>query len=313
MTTAAESSGSSRPTKSLHASRSVIPGPTSTEAASAAKSNTSVADSGAIAPSSVSASPRTNASGSATATCAAMLETVATCSLPAPDRRAASAANSTAPGVCVLPPMISVRPRASLPPSGTGSGHSRSIVGVTTTASAGDGGGIGLLGDRLVELREVLDVVEGLQGEATVSQVVSRHRSVGDLLLCVDLEDLGLGQVLQHEAEQHGHRLVRDDEDAPLRVALLEHLGHAADPQSHVGPALPAGWPVVELAEVLAAGRLVREPLPDAAAGEAVEDTEVALAQPLVPDELEVEPGGADGDPGCGRSTGVRRAEHRVR
>src|SRR5688500_13381047 len=196
MTTAAESSGSRRPTKSLHASTSVIPGPTSTEAASSAKSKTSAAESGAIAPASVSASPRTNASGSASATCAAMLETVATCNLPAPDRRAASAASSTAPGVCVLPPMIRVRPRASLPPSGTGSGQFRSIVGVTTTVSAGDGGGIGLLGDRLVVLCEVVDIVERLKGEAPVPELVASNRGVGDLLVGVDLQDLGLGQAL---------------------------------------------------------------------------------------------------------------------
>jgi hypothetical protein len=106
---------------------------------------------------------------------------------------------------------------------------------------------------------------------------------------------------------------MRHDDDALLRVALLEHLGHAADPQRHVGPALAVGRPVVELAQPLAAGRLLGKLRADALAGETVEGAEVALAQALVADQLEVEPRLADGDLRGRGGPGVRRAERRVR
>jgi len=81
-------------------------------------------------------------------------------------------------------------------------------------------------------------------------------------------------------------------EDPQLRtviLAVLEPLEQAADPEQDVTPALPAGGPVVELAEQLPAPGLVGVCLTDTGPGEAVEPAEVALAQPLVLDDVDLD------------------------
>ena len=208
---------------------------------------------------------------------------MATWSLPAPARIAASAASSTAPRVSELPPITRIEPRVFLSPVGSGSCQRAQDLGRDDRRVRVCGCGIGLLGDLFVLVGEVLDLVERRQPQVAVGvAVVPGERGVGDLLLAVDLEQLLLGELLQHVPEDHDHRLVGDDQQ-PLAV-VAQALGgqHAADPQRDVRPALPARGPVVELAEQVAPLGLVGVLLADAGAGHAVEGAEVALPQPLV-------------------------------
>src|SRR5947209_3247815 len=59
---------------------------------------------------------------------------------------------------------------------------------------------------------------------------------------------------------------------------------HRAKPEDDVGPALAARRPMVELPEPPAMRRFFGESVPDACGREAVEDAELALAQPLIDD-----------------------------
>ena len=124
----------------------------------------------------------------------------------------------------------------------------------------------------------------------------------------VDLQQLLLVEALQHVAEAHDHRLVGEHPDALAVVPVPQVVEQAAHAQHHVGPALPARRLVVELAEPRAAGGLLGMPGADPRAGQAVEDAEVALAQPLVEDHLDAAPPHR----ALGRLGGpaVRRAQH---
>ena len=73
-----------------------------------------------MAPSSVSGSAAHQRLGQRDRAYGATDATVATCSLPAPARSAASAASTTAPRVSSLPPTTRIEPRAFLPPVGLG-------------------------------------------------------------------------------------------------------------------------------------------------------------------------------------------------
>src|SRR5829696_5720332 len=277
-----ERSGSSRAPNSWISSASAMPGPMRTASAPVARSRTVSAASALIPPDPVSGRPRTRASGSAAAANGATEAAVATWSLPAPARIAASPASSTAPRVSALPPITRTEPRAFFPPVGSGSGQPRRSSEVTSVGS-GVLGGIGLLRDVLGLGDDVLDLVEGDQPEAAVGvALVAGQGGVGDLLLLVDGQQLLLGELLQHVPEHHDHGLVGDDQQPLAVVAQALGRQQAADPQRDVGPALPARRPVVELAEQVAPPRLVGELLPDAGPGHAVERPEVALAQPLV-------------------------------
>src|SRR3954447_25207614 len=246
--------GSSRSPKPCVSSTFCMPGPMSTASAASARSRTASAASARITPESLSGSARTRASGSAVAANGATDSAVATWSLPAPARSAASAASSTAPRVSLLPPITRIEPRAFFPPVGSGNGQARSTCGVTRVLSglvrSGLGGGIGLLGDVLVLGDQVRDGVELHQPERAIgARLADRHRGVGDLLTPVDVQQLLLGELLEHVAEDHEHGLVGDQQQ-PLAV-VPQCLGgqQAARPQRDVGPALPAGRPVVELAQ----------------------------------------------------------------
>src|SRR5690349_6453886 len=188
-----------------------------TASADSARSRIASAASARTAPPSLSGSPRTSASGSTVAANGAIDSTVATCSLPAPARSAGSAASSTAPRVCRLPPMTRIEPRAFLPPVGTGSSQSRRPAGVTRVHS-GLLGDMRLLGDVLVLGGEVVDGVELHQPQLAVVALVSGDRRVRDALPVVDLVQLLLGQSFEHVAEVHDHGLVGDQQE-PLAVA----------------------------------------------------------------------------------------------
>src|SRR3954464_1304606 len=255
------SSGSSASTSPRVSSTSAMPGPISTALACCARSRNSSADEARIAPASGEGTPRTSASGSAIDTCGATFDGTTTCSFPAPERNAASAARVTAPSVSVLPPTTRIDPRDSLPPVGSGSRQRRSTCGVMSVES-GWGRDIVLLGHGgVIGFGEVLDAVEAGEPEGPVGgQLVPGHRGVGDLLVPVDLQQLLLGQLLEDVPEDHAHGLVGDAQQ-PLAV-VPQRLGgqQAAHPQRDVGPALPARRPVVELAQQLAAAGLVRGP-----------------------------------------------------
>src|SRR5215217_5455885 len=161
-----------------------------TASAVSARSRTVSAASAVMAPPSVSASARTRASGRAVAAKGAIEATVATWSLPAPARMAASAASSTAPRVSVLPPMTRIEPRAFLPPDGSGSCHLRSTSGVTSVGS-GLPGDIGLLRDVLVLGDQVVDRIELLEHQVAPGvHLVAGQGGVGDLFLPVDGQQL---------------------------------------------------------------------------------------------------------------------------
>src|SRR4051812_4097229 len=278
--------GSSRSPKPWVSSTSCMPGPMRTASAAAASSRTTSAASARIAPLSLCGSACTSASGSAVAANGATDSAVATWSLPAPARSAASAASSTAPRVWLLPPITGIGRRAFLPPVGSGSAHSRSSGGVISAAS-GLLGGMRLLRDVLVLGGEVFDAVELHQPQLAVLGLVAGERGVGHALRPVDLHQLLLGQLLEHVPEDHDHRLV-GDEQQPLAV-VPQRLGgqQAADPQRDVGPALPARRPVVELAEQVPPLGLLRVLLADPGAGHPVEGAEVPLPQPLVAADLQ--------------------------
>ena len=158
---------------------------------------------------------------------------------------------------------------------------------------------------------EVLVAGERLQHETAGSLAVAGDGGVGDRRGAVDLQQLGLVEPLQRVAERHDHRLV-GEQPHPLAVVPLAQVGQqAARAQHHVGPALPGRRLVVELADVGAALGLLGIPRPDALAGQAVEQPEVALAQALVHQQLDVEVG----QRGAGRVGGasVGRADDEVR
>src|SRR4051812_422212 len=229
------------PRSSSALSGSIKPGPSSTVAQSSARSSTVPAPEGAISPESVSGSGQTMASGTATESAAATLWAVATCSLPAPDRSSASAASRTLPGVLLLPPTTSVRPRASLPPPGAGSGQSRSVAAVT---SWGADGMVGLLaGVHGLTRRRGGTVLDGgrigvrLQLQRPVRAThVGRHRAVRHRGPGVQVEDLALAESLEHQPEAHDHRLVAEDPHPFAVVAVLHVAQEAADPQCHIAP-----------------------------------------------------------------------------
>src|SRR3954471_3636454 len=273
--------GSSRSPKPCVSSTSCMPGPMRTASAASASSRTTSAASARIAPLSLCGSARTSASGSAVAANGATDSAVATCSLPAPARSAASAASSTAPSVWLLPPTTRIEPRAFLPPVGSGSSHPRNTCGVINVHS-GLLGDMPLLGDVLVLGGEVVDAVELHQSQLAVPGLVAGDRGVGDPFAAVDVEQFLLGELLEHVPEDHDHRLV-GNQHQPLAV-VPQRLGgqQAAYPQGDVGPALPARRPVVELAQQIPPAGFVGILLADAGAGHAVERAEVPLAQPLV-------------------------------
>src|SRR4051812_17348454 len=164
-----------------------MPGPMRTASAASASSRTTSAASARIAPLSLCGKACTSASGRAVAANGATDSAVATWSLPAPARSAASAASSTAPRVWLLPPITRIEPRAFFPPVGSGSGQSRNIGGVTSAAS-GLLGGMRLLRDVLVLCGEVLDGVELHQPQLAVLGLVAGERGVGHPLRAVDLQ-----------------------------------------------------------------------------------------------------------------------------
>ena len=84
--------------------------------------------------------------------------------------------------------------------------------------------------------------------------------------------------------------------------ALPEVGEQRPDPQHDVRPALPAGRLVVELADLGATLRLVGVQVPDALAGEPVELPQVALTEPFVEQDLDVDDakGGLRGPGGAG-------------
>ena len=99
---------------------------------------------------------------------------------------------------------------------------------------------------------------------------------------------------------------------ATAGVLAHERVAQRAQPEGDVDPALPAGRAVVELAESVASGGFVGERGDDAAMGQQVEDPELALAQPLVGDDLDVQASRRDDVTGRLHRAHVRRADDGV-
>src|SRR6266536_2093082 len=259
------------------------PGPTATTAASATRSVTRSGRLPDTEPSSVSGSPTTSASGTSMLSAAAVDAVTASWSTPAPERSAATPASSTAPGVDRDPPSTRTVPRASLPPPGTGSGHSRSTRGVITHGSDGLGMDLLLPGQLGALAVQMLHRVEGDQGQGPVGAATpGADRAVGDHVAAGDDHQLLLGEPFDEVPEQVDDRLVAEQQHPLVFVVAAQVAEQAAQPQGDVGPRLAAGGPVVELAEPAPPLRLLRQPCAHSVAGQQVEDAQFPIAQPLV-------------------------------
>ena len=129
-------------------------------------------------------------------------------------------------------------------------------------------------------------VREAVQLEQVAPAPVARERGVRDPDVRVDVQQRLLVDALQRVPEPHDHRLVGEHPEALAVVPVAQVVEQAAHPEHHVGPALPAGRLVVELAEPLATGGLLGVPGADPETRQPVEDAEVPLAQPLVEEHL---------------------------
>ena len=98
------------------------------------------------------------------------------------------------------------------------------------------------------------------------------------------VEDLLLVEALEQVAQAVDDDLVGDDQHALAPVLARQHVDHAAQAQDHVAPALAAGRPEIELADVRALLGELRVLGADAERRQPVEDAELLLAQPLVAD-----------------------------
>ena len=76
--------------------------------------------------------------------------------------------------------------------------------------------------------------------------------------------------------------LMRNDDDAPLRIIAAQHFDETAQAQDDVAPALAARRTEIELADQTPLFGEFRKFVDDAALGEAVEDAEFFFAQTLV-------------------------------
>jgi hypothetical protein len=128
---------------------------------------------------------------------------------------------------------------------------------------------------------QVPDHAELDQAEAAVDPLEVRDRGVAHHVRLRELEQFRLGEPEEHVERHHHHRVVRHDE-RPLARRGLEVGEERAQPERHVGPRFAAGRPVVELAEMPAAGELAREPRLHPRAGQQVEHAELAIADALI-------------------------------
>src|SRR3954453_2249410 len=284
----AVSSGSSRPT------------PTVTTSAEPRSSAIPLRSPPSTVPRSLWGRPTTPASGVATAIGTAADEATAMVRCPAPTRSAASPASCTAPGVRAAPPTIRTWPRPYLEPDGLGSGHERSRVGVTSRAGRGSGSpaesGLGVdialsrvIGDRCRRLLQMPDVVE--QPELPTPVGAAAEMGDGDVLdgcLGPDVEDLTFGEALADVAERQHQRVVAEHDRTGSLGRRVQVQQEAADPEHDVRPGLASRGPVVELAQPLTPFGLQWEAAQDTLPGEHVEDTELAVAQPLVQQHRQV-------------------------
>src|SRR2546423_2924699 len=135
------------------------------------------------------------------------------------------------------PPPIIATPRSPLSPSapGSGSGQRRRSGAVTATGRllARADTRVGFRGHRSASLLERRDEVEELETQISSRaecriMLVERDRAVGDLLLLVDGQQLGLGQMLDDVAHAQHHDRVADDEYALAAILAREHLRRAA-------------------------------------------------------------------------------------
>src|SRR5712675_2161886 len=122
--------------------------------------------------------------------------------------------------------------------------------------------------------------------------------------------------MLEYVAHAEHDDRVADDENSIPAVFARDHLGGAAQSEDDVAPAFSAWWPVIELAEEASELGLFRENVLDSDGGEAVEDSKLLLAKPLVNNErirILAHSSGLDDESGRMTRAQIRRSEDDVR
>src|SRR5712671_5004608 len=143
--------------------------------------------------------------------------------------------------------------------------------------------------------------------------LVECNRTVGNLLLLVDRQQLCLRQMLEDVAHAEDYDGVTDNEHALAAIFAGKHLSRAAEAKNDIAPTLPSRRPVIELAEESAELGLIRELILDAGRGEPVEYSELLLPEPLVDDQRKrILPHARCFHDQTGSMTGaeIRRGEH---
>ncbi len=143
-----------------------------------------------------------------------------------------------------------------------------------------------------------------------VVEHVAGERAVRDRP--AERQHLVLGEVFEEVAHDQDRHLVADDHHPLAFVFAGDRVTQRTQPQRHVDPALPAGRPMVELAEPLAAPRFTGEAHPHPVPREQIEDAQLAFAQPLVEVDLESETGRRADALGRLRGADVRRGDDDV-
>jgi hypothetical protein len=114
-------------------------------------------------------------------------------------------------------------------------------------------------------------------------------RRVADAALAGEGQNLRLRQSAQHVHRDADHHVVGDDQ---RRLVGADDLGeHRAEAQGDVGPGLPAGWSVPELADAQSSRGLIRISRLHPVRAQKIENPQLAVAQSLVHAQLGADPG----------------------
>jgi len=139
-------------------------------------------------------------------------------------------------------------------------------------------------------LLERCDEVEELEAQIPARTeclivLVKCDGAIGNLLLFVDREQLGLCQVLDDVAHAENYDGVTDNQHALAAILPRNHLGGAAQAENDIAPALASRRPMIEFAEDTAELGLIGELLLDPYSGQPVEYSKLLLAKSLIDDE----------------------------
>lgn len=115
-----------------------------------------------------------------------------------------------------------------------------------------------------------------------VGGAVFHECTIGHVALAIDAEDRRLVEAFDDVPETVDDDLMRDDEDASIRVIDLDFIEHAAQSQDDIAPRFAAGRPEVKLANRSALRGEIGKSGADAANRITVEHAEFLFAKPLV-------------------------------